>query len=93
MTTWYAITIDGLAYKGEDPEREYDTNLPHGGGGLHNFNSFSALNELLIETGEPKNICGSVGLKGEIERIARRIKDGRISPKQIVIDIIQEPRS
>ena len=87
MTT-YRITIDGLAYKGEDPDREYDTGTPHGmGQGFHNFNSFSALNEIIIEAGEPKVITGGRGLKSEIERIERRIKDGRIAPKQIVIDV------
>lgn len=88
----FRIYIDGLAYKGEDPDREYSTNGGDLGKSFHNYNSYDALNELLIEPGEPKKIWGDRGVKSELERILRRIKDKRISPSQIVINVAEETR-
>lgn len=87
MIAVYTITIDGAAYQGEDPDHEYDASGGDLGTSFHSYNSYSALNELLIGPGEPKRISGERGLRGEIERIARRIKDGRISPRQIMITV------
>jgi hypothetical protein len=79
----YTIHIDGLAYQGEAVE-EYETNI--GADGWHVPNQ-GALNELVIGPGAPMQIKGWRNLSSEVARIVRRMSDGRIAPRQIVITV------
>ncbi len=82
----YAIHIDGLAYQGESVE-EYETNV--GADGWHVPNQ-GALNDLLIGPGEPYRISGPTNLNSHIQRIFKRIRDRRLTAKQIVITVNDE---
>jgi hypothetical protein len=80
----YTIHVDGNPYQGEDPEATYPANI--GGGGWHVPNHH-ALNALRLgKAGEPaKRIVSNRGLQTEMERIIRRITDGKIDCETITI--------
>lgn len=78
------IKIDGKGYYGEDLEETYPADV--GGEGWHVANH-GALHMLKLADGPGKDIEGKRNLQSEIDRIMRRISDGKLEASKIEITL------
>ena len=77
------IYVDGLAYQGEDLERD-EARQPGlvNGFSSHNLGALSALkfgDEAVV-------VSGQINIKSHLDRILTRVRNGTLDPKRIVIE-------
>ena len=83
----YTIHLDGLAYQGENLEVEYESKH---GQEISSVSNQGAFNDLIIGPGEPLRIYAPINLNSHMQRIFRRMRDHRITVRQIVINVEEE---
>lgn len=81
----FRIYINGQAYQGENLAVE----LSNDAGALGVTHQVGPLHDLLIGPGEPEVITGIVNLNSHLQRITRRMRDGRLKVERIEIIEVQ----